>query len=122
MTKLNRHIRKLIQILVDRSVSAIYPSEVAHLLQCPEEAVLHVLYTMDAEEILKHSYELHCCECGEVMSVFEDPKLLTSAPFPCPGCYTQTDSINMNETVIAFYPLVNDLSSPPKINKTFVIC
>lgn len=77
---------------------------------------------MDAEEILKHSYELHCCECGEVMSIFEDPKLLTSAPFPCPGCYTQTESINMNETVIAFYPLVNALSSPPKITKTFVIC
>ena len=105
MTKLNRHIRKLIRILVDRNVSAIYPSEVAHLLQCPVEVVENVLYDMDAEEILKHSYELHCCQCGEVMSIFESPKLLTSAPFPCPSCGAQTDSITMNETVSAFYPL-----------------
>lgn|SRR5665648_107210 len=107
MTKLDRQIRKLTQILVDRNVSAIYSSEMAHLLQCPEEAVLDMCYDMDAEEILKQSYELHCCECGEVMSVFEDPKLLTSAPFPCPGCYSQTESISVNKTVIAFYPLNN---------------
>ena len=117
MTKLDRQIRKLIRMLVDRNVSAIYPSEVAHLLQCTEEAVLDVLYDLDAEEILKYSYELHCCECGEVMSVFEDPKLLTSAPFPCPGCCAQTESINMNETVIAFYPL-ND---PQKLSKCSVV-
>ncbi len=113
MTKLDRHIRKLIQILVDRNVSAIYPYEVAHLLQCPEEVVENVLNDMDAEEILKHGFELHCCECGEVMSTFEAPKLLTSAPFPCPGCEAQTDSITMNKTVSAFYPL-NDPHKPNK--------
>jgi len=122
MTKLNRHIRNLIQILVDSNVSAIYPSEVAHLLQCPVEAVEDVLSRMVEEEILEHSYELHCCQCGEVMGVFEAPKLLTSAPLQCPGCWTQTESITMNDTVSAFYPLANALSLPPETNKSSALC
>ena len=94
-----------LKILVDRNVSAIYPSKVANVLQCPEEVVENVLYDMVEEEVLKHSYELHCCECEEVMSVFEDPKLLTSAPFPCQSCEAQAESLSMNDTVSAFHPV-----------------
>ncbi len=65
MTTLNRHIRNQIQSLLNSSVSAIYPTEIAHLLQCPVEAVEDVLSRMLEEEMLEHSYELHCCQCGD---------------------------------------------------------
>ena len=51
----------------------------------------------EEEELLEHSYELHCCQCGVVMSVFESPKLLTSAPFPCHSCEAQAESLTMND-------------------------
>jgi peptide subunit release factor 1 (eRF1) len=105
MTKLNRHIRKLIQSLLNNTVSAIYPSEVAHQLQCPVEAVENILIIMEEDDLLQHRYELHCRQCGEVMSVFESPKLLTSAPFPSPSCESQAESLTMNDTVSAFYPV-----------------
>ena len=34
MSNLDRHLRDLIQILINKNVSVIYPTEVAHLLQC----------------------------------------------------------------------------------------
>ena len=104
MSKFDRDIRNLIQILIRNNVPAIYPAEIAHLLRCKMEAVENVLFQMAEEEMLEHSYELHCCQCGEVMSVFEAPQRLTSASFPCPACYTQMDSLTMNEVVSVFYP------------------
>jgi hypothetical protein len=107
-SRFNHDVRNLIHILIRNNVPAIYPSEIAHLLHCPEETVKEVLFSMAEEEMLEHIYELHCCQCGEVMSVFEAPQQLTSAPFPCTSCHTQVDSINMNEWVSAFYPQSSD--------------
>lgn len=110
MTKLNRRIRKRVERLLKNNVSAIYPAEIALQLHCTIGAVEDVLMTMEEEELLEHLYELHCCQCGEVMSAFESPKLLTSAPFPCQSCESQAESLAMNETVSAFYPVkVNTL-------------
>ena len=105
MKKRDRRILKLVKRLLKSNVSAIYPAKIAHQLQCPIEVVEDVLIIMEEKELLEHSYELHCCECEEVMSIFESPKLLTSAPFPCPHCEAQADSLNMNDTVSAFYPV-----------------
>ncbi len=105
MKKRDRRILKLVKRLLKNNVSAIYPAKIAHQLQCPIEAVEDVLIIMEEKELLEHSYELHCCECEEVMTIFESPKLLTSAPFPCPHCEAQTESLNMNDTVSAFYPV-----------------
>ncbi|MDA8223900.1 MAG: hypothetical protein M0Z35_19845 [Desulfitobacterium hafniense] len=104
MSKFNRDLKNIIQILIRNNVPAIYPAEIAHLLHCKIELVDNVLFRMVEEELLEHRYELHCCQCGEIMSVFEAPQLLEMASFPCPVCYTQTDSITMNELVSAFYP------------------
>ena len=105
MKKRDRRILKLVKRLLKNNVSAIYPAKIAHQLQCPIEAVEDVLIIMEEKELLEHSYELHCCECEEVMTIFESPKLLTSAPFPCDSCGSQVESFNMNETVSAFYPV-----------------
>lgn len=104
MIKLDRDIRNLIHILIRNNVPAIYPTEIAHLLHYTVEAVENVLFRMVEEELLEHIYELYCCQCGEVMSAFEAPQLLTSASFPCPSCYTQTEFMTMNEIVSTFYP------------------
>ena len=104
MTTLNRDIKNIIQILLRNNVPAIYPTEIAHLLHCEAEIVEDILYRMVEDEKVEQAYELHCGECGEVMAVFEHPDRLTSAPFPCPACYTQMESIIMNETVNTFYP------------------
>ena len=105
MTKRDRRILKLIKRLLKSNVSVIYPAEIAHQLHYPIEVVEDVLIILEEKERLEHSYELHCCQCGDVMSVFESPKLLTSAPFPCDSCYSQADSLNMNDTVSAYYPV-----------------
>lgn len=102
MSNLDRHLRDLIQILINKNVSVIYPTEVAHLLQCSVGPVQDILFRMVEEEILQHVYELHCCRCGEVMDILATPRLLTSAPFPCPHCLTQMESITMNDVVSAF--------------------
>ena len=107
MNKFNRDIKNLIQILLRNNVPAIYPAELAHLLHCEEEIVEDILFRMVEEEKLEQAYELHCGDCGEVMWVFEHPDLLSGAPFPCPACYTQMESITMNETVSTFYPQGN---------------
>ena len=104
VSKFDRDLKSLIQILIRNNVPAIYPAEIAHLLHCEIERVDQVLFRMTEEELLEHSFELHCGECGEVMAVFEDHKELTSASFPCDACNTQMESITMNETVSAFYP------------------
>lgn len=104
MTTLNRDIKNIIQILLRNNVPAIYPAEIAHLLHCEAEIVEDILYRMVEEEKVEQTYELHCGECGEVMWVFEDPDLFSGPSFPCPACYTQMDSITMNEMVNTFYP------------------
>lgn len=104
MSKLDRDIRNMVQLLVRNNVSAIYPVEIAHLLHCPAKTVEDILFNMVEEELLKHSWELHCCQCGEVMSSFIAHQLLTSGSFPCSACYTQTEAITMNEIVSTFYP------------------
>lgn len=104
VSKFDYGVRKLIHTLIRNNVPAIYPAEIAHLLHCTEETIENVLFRMVEEERLEHIYELHCCQCGEVMRVVEAPQLLTNALFPCPSCYTQTDSITMNKLVSAFYP------------------
>jgi len=103
VNKLNRDIKSLIQILLRNNVPAIYPAEIAHLLHCDVEIIEDILFRMVEEEKLEQAYELHCGDCGEIMRVYEHPDLLTSASFPCPACYTQMESITMNETVCTFY-------------------
>lgn len=105
MSKLDRDIQTIIDILLSNNVSAIYPAEIALLLQCPAEAVETVLSRMVEEDKVEHMYELHCRECGGVMSSFESPEFLTSSPFPCEHCFTQMESIDMNNTVSTFYPI-----------------
>jgi hypothetical protein len=105
MSKLNRDIQTIVQILLRNKVSAIYPTEIANLLQCPAEPVENVLFSMMEEEILEHKYEMHCADCGGVMFSFEPGEHLSCAPFPCDHCLTQMESMDMNETVSAFYPM-----------------
>lgn len=107
MNKFNYDINNLIQILLRNNVPAIYPAEIARLLNCEVEIVEDILFQMVEEEKLEQAYELHCGGCGEVMGVFEHPDLLTSASLPCPACYTQMDSLTMNEMVNTFYPQGN---------------
>ena len=102
MSNLDCYLRDLIQILISKNLSVIYPTEVAHLLQCLVEPVQDILFRMVEEEILQHGYELHCCRCGEEMGVLTIPWFLTSASFPCPHCLTQMESITMNDVVSAF--------------------
>lgn len=106
MSKIDRDLKDIIQILIRNNVPAIYPTEIAHLLHCKIEWVENMLFRMAEEELLEHRYELHCCQCGEIMSVLEAPlQLRNIASFSCPACYTQADSITMNELVSTFYPL-----------------
>lgn len=105
MNKLNRDIRSIIDILLSNNVSVIYPTEIAHLLQCPVETVEDVLWGMVEEEIFEHMYEMHCGECREIMDSFESTRFLSSAQFPCPHCETQMESSDMNVTVSAFHPI-----------------
>lgn len=105
MSKLNRDIQTIIRILIRNDVSAIYPTDISHLLKCPTQAVENVLERMVEEGIFKHLYELHCEECGGIIDSSESPRRLTSSPFPCPHCFTQMDSIDMNKTISAFYPI-----------------
>lgn len=104
MNKLDRDIRNLIQILLRNKVPVIYPAEIAQLLHCEARRVENVLLLMTEEGILGHRYEMHCGYCGEVMAIFEDPRFLTCAHFPCDACYTQMGSMAMNPTVSAYYP------------------
>lgn len=106
MNKFNCDIDNLIKILLKNDLTAIYPTEIAHLLNCEVEIVEDILFQMVEEEKLEQAYELHCGDCGEVMGVFEHP-VITSAPSPCPACYTQMDSFTMNEMVNTFYPQGN---------------
>ena len=105
MNKLKRDIQSIIKILLANNVTVIYPTKIAQLLQCPVEAARDVLFRMAEEEILGHMLEMHCADCGQIMDSFESTRFLSSAPFPCPHCETQMESIDMNETVSAFYPI-----------------
>ena len=46
MSNLDCYLRDLIQILISKNVSVIYPTEVAHLLQCLVEPVQDILFRM----------------------------------------------------------------------------
>ncbi|EHQ88940.1 hypothetical protein [Desulfosporosinus youngiae] len=107
MNRFNRDLKNLIQILLKNNVPAIYPAEIARMLHCEVEMIQTILFQMVEEEKLEQAYELHCGECGEIMWVYEDPDQLDGPSFPCHGCYTQMDSITMNETVCTFYPQGN---------------
>ncbi|MCL6558504.1 MAG: hypothetical protein K6U74_06810 [Firmicutes bacterium] len=98
MSKNTRAIRKLVQLLCRNHTPAIDAGSIADYLQCPVEVVEAELHRMVEEEILYHTYELHCCQCGYVMASSEDSSFLTGGgQVECPGCFSQTESITMNE-------------------------
>lgn len=101
MSKDNQ-VRELVQLLVKNHTMPIYAIKIADLLQLPVEVIENELHQMVEEDILQHTFELHCCQCGHVIASFEDPRLLTSGQVECPGCLTQTESIAMNDMVSVF--------------------
>lgn len=62
---------------------------------------------MVEEEILQHSYGLHCCQCDSAMVTFEDPRfLIGGCQVECPVCWSQT-KVTMDDIVSAFVPIRN---------------
>ncbi len=105
MTKREKIIKDLIKLLLKSNISVIYAREVAHLLQCRIERVESILFQMAKKELLQHVYELHCCQCGQVISVSETSEFYGTTT-ECLGCWTQTESIIMNDIVSAYYPQI----------------
>ncbi|KJS03709.1 MAG: hypothetical protein VR68_01035 [Peptococcaceae bacterium BRH_c4a] len=101
----SQQIRKLVESRVSNHVTAIYSRKVANQIQCSIEEVEDVLNEMVEEQILRHVYELHCCQCGHVMDVSEIPQFFTGTA-ECLGCWTQTESITMNDIMGTYYPLL----------------
>lgn len=103
MSKNTSAIRKLVQLLCKNRTPSIDAGSIADYLQCPVEVVEAELYRMVEEEILYHTYALHCCQCGHVIASSENPSFLTGGgQVECPGCLSQAESNTMNEIVSAF--------------------
>lgn len=103
MSKNTKAIRKLVQLLFRNHTPSIDAGSIADYLQCPVEVVEAELHRLVEEEILHHTYELHCCQCGHVIASSENPSFLTSGgQVECPGCLSQVESNTMNDVVSAF--------------------
>lgn len=103
MSENKKAISELVQLLCRNHTPAIYASSIADYLQCPVEVVEAELHRMVEEEILYHTYELHCCQCGHVIASSENPSFLTDGgQVECPGCLSQAESNTMNDVVSAF--------------------